>query len=1112
MDVGGWLLGLGLGEYELAFRENKIDGDVLPNLTADDLKELGVTVVGHRRKLLTAIANLDRSLPASNIRTTTSPALSRDQHQDTAERRQLTIMFCDLVGSTALSARLDPEDMREILGAYHRCCAEQITEAGGFVAKYMGDGVLAYFGYPKADEYDAERALLAGLALVETVPKVSTIASASLEVRIGIATGLVVVGDLIGTGSAREQAVVGDTPNLAARLQSLAPPGGIVISGRTKGVAGAQFTYIDLGKVEIKGLAEPVAAWQVAGKTAVTSRSEALEGGELLPLIGRDEEMEMLLRRWERAKGGDGRVVLVSGEPGIGKSRISLSLLEQLAIQDKNIIRLFCSPYHVNSAFFPLIAAVERSAGFERQDTADQKQDNLNALLARSAAPSEVDVPLLAELLSIRTSVALPQMSPQEKREQLMRILLGLVATLAAAKPLLIILEDAHWLDPTSQDLLRRLVEQIRRQPIFVVVTARPEFQPSWASQPSVTVQALNRLGEADVGEIVSLMVGGRSISYPMIEQIVARADGVPLYVEELTKTILESDALPKKDGNTPLTPIPPNLQASLIARLDRLGIAKTIAQVGAIIGREFSFELLSDVVEVETEELRTALEQLVNSGLVYRRGDIPDANFAFKHALVQQAAYETLLRGRRQQLHARIGDVLETRFGRIAETQPELLGRHFSEAGLPNRAVKYWLAAGSVAAARYANVEAISHAKRGLSELILLPPSDERDADELDLRIILGPALIATGGYSTEVSLENYELARSLVPHAKQKEAGDALLSGLFMAYFNNGKLRKALEVSQELLTRAEKSGNRLSMAAGHRQVGVSNSILGDFGAADEHRRRAFELFNPTEHPNVDYRFVHDLGVTAACQWAITCWHLGEIDKSFELSKGALDRVVQLQHPQTTGYGLTYAGALTAIFRRDFADIERYAVQLQELSRPQWVAWGSVSEGLFLAHSGKPAEGAEKIEAGLRLTEGIGSTVLHPVFLSGLADAQLMDGKFRAAAETLQRAYTMMDRTEERWVEGELCRLRGTLALASRGKDGAVEAEKYFRRGLRTALAQGSKMYALRLTTSLARLSADQGRYELAHHSVAEALSRINGGRDTLDVREAHAFLNQLT
>jgi class 3 adenylate cyclase len=544
MDVGVWLRGLELGQYEAAFRENEIDGHILPNLTADDLKELGVMVVGHRRKLLTAIASLHRSLPASDIPTPAPPLPRRDQpDQDTAERRQLTIMFCDLVGSTALSARLDPEDMREILGGYHRCCAEQITKAGGFVAKYMGDGVLAYFGYPQAHEYDADRAVLAGLALVEAVPKLSTIDNSSSQVRIGIATGLVVVGDLIGTGAAREQAVVGDTPNLAARLQSLAPPGGIVISGRTKGIAGTQFDYIDLGKVEIKGLAEPVAAWQVTGKTALTSRSEALESGELLPLIGRDEEMELLLRRWERAKGGDGRVVLLSGEPGIGKSRISLSLLEQLAVQDKNLIRVFCSPYHVNSAFYPFIAALEREAGFERKDRADQKQDKLNALLSGSGAPSEVDTSLLAELLSIPVLVALPQISPQERREHLMRILLGLVATLAAAKPLLIILEDAHWLDPTSQDLLNRLVEQIRRQPVFVVVTARPEFQPPWASQPSVTTQALNRLEEADVGVIVSLMAGGRSIPKPMIEQIVARADGVPLYVEELTKTILESDA-----------------------------------------------------------------------------------------------------------------------------------------------------------------------------------------------------------------------------------------------------------------------------------------------------------------------------------------------------------------------------------------------------------------------------------------------------------------------------------------------------------------------------------------------------------------------------------------
>ena len=1111
MDVGVWLRGLELGEYEAAFQENKIDDGVLPNLTADDLKELGVTVVGHRRKLLTAIANLDRSLPASDIRAATSPAPSRVQHQDTAERRQLTIMFCDLVGSTALSARLDPEDMRDILGAYHRCCAEQITKAGGFVAKYMGDGVLAYFGYPQAHEYDAEHAVRAGLALVETVPRVSNIANAPLQVRIGIATGLVVVGDLIGTGSAREQAVVGDTPNLAARLQSLAPPGGIVISGRTKGIAGTQFNYIDLGKVVIKGLAEPVAAWQVAGKTAVTSRSEALEGGELLPLIGRDEEMEMLLRRWERAKGGDGRVVLVSGEPGIGKSRISLSLLEQLASQDKNVTRLFCSPYHVNSAFFPLIAAVERSAGFERQDTADQKQDKLNALLARSTAPSEVDVSLLAELLSIPAFVALPRMSPQEKREQLMRILLELIATLAASKPLLIILEDAHWLDPTSQDLLSRLIEQIRRQPILAVVTARPEFQPPWASQPGVTVQALNRLAEADVGEIVSLMAGGRSIPNRIIEQIAARADGVPLYIEELTKSILESDMESKTNGGILSTAIPENLQASLIARLDRLALAKTIAQIGAAIGRDFSYELLTNVVDVDTKELRTALDQLVNSGLVYCRGDIPDANFTFKHALVQQAAYETLLRSRRQQLHAKIGDVLEKQFSGISERQPELLGRHFSEAGVPERAVTYWAAAGRMAAARYANVEAISHAERGLSELMLLPRSDERDAAELDLRIVLGPALIATRGYSGEGSLENYELARPLVPHAKQKETGDALLSGLFMAYHSGGKLRKALEVSQELLTRAEQTGNPLSMSAGYRQVGVSISILGDFRAADTYCRKAFEAFKPNEHPDVDYRFVHDLGVSAACQWAITCWHLGEIEKSMELREHAFARMAQLEHPHTTGYGLNYI-ALLGIFRRDFADIERYAIKLQELGLPQWTARGCLSEGIFLAHSGKLPEGIEKIETGLRLDERIGGGTLFPVFLSGLGDAQIIEGKFLEAAKTIDHAYTTVDGSEERWMDAELWRLRGTLALASRGTSGAAEAEGYFRRGLQTAVAQGSKTFALRLTTSLARLMADQGRYEQAHHSVAEALSGIFGGRDTPDVREAHAFLSQLT
>jgi class 3 adenylate cyclase/tetratricopeptide (TPR) repeat protein len=1112
MDVGVWLRGLNLGHYEAAFRENEIDGEILPTLTADDLKELGVAVVGHRRKLLTAIASLDRSTQASDRSITSTPGPERDQHdRDTAERRQLTIMFCDLVGSTALSARLDPEDMRDILGAYHRCCAEQITKAGGVVAKYMGDGVLAYFGYPRADEYDAEHAVLAGLALVEAVPKLASVVSTPPQVRIGIATGLVVVGDLIGTGSAREQAVVGDTPNLAARLQSLAPSGGIVVSGSTKTIAGTQFDYIDLGKVEIKGLREPVAVWQIAGKAAATSRSQALEGGELLPLIGRDEEMELLLRRWERAKRGDGRVVLLSGEPGIGKSRISLSLMEQLAGQEKNLVRLFCSPYHMNSAFYPLIAALEREVGFERRDSADQRQGKLKLWLSGLGRPSDVDISLLAELLSIPGIISLPQMSPQEKREQLMRTLLGLVPTFAVAKPLLVILEDAHWLDPTSQELLSRLVEQVRRQPTFVLVTARPEFQPRWASQPAVTVQALNRLGEVDVGEIVSLMAGGRPIPNSIIEQIVARADGVPLYVEELTKTILETNVQLEDDGAIASSTIPPSLQASLIARLDRLSLAKTIAQIGATIGREFSYELLFDIAEVEANELRTALDQLVNSGLVYRQGEIPDASFTFKHALVQQAAYETLLRSRRQQLHARIGQVLETRLGGIAETQPELLGRHFSEAGLQDRAVKYWLAAGRIATSRGANVEAASHAKRGLSELALLPLSGNRDSDELNLRVVLGTALIATEGYTATTTLENYELARPLAQSAEREEAGDALLSGLFMAYYNCGKLRKALEVSQQLLKRAEQAGNQLSMSAGYRQVGASYSILGDVRRADEYCRKAFELSQANERPYVDYRFVHDLSVSAACQWARTSWHLGRIDQSFELSKIALARVAHLQHPQTTGYGISQT-AYWAIFQRDFTDLERYAIQLQELSSPQWVAWGLMCEGLFLTHSGKHAMGIEKFTRGLGLVSSIGTDVLLPVFLASLADAQLQGGKLPEATETIERACTIANRTEERWMDAELWRLRGRLALASGGASGAAQAEAYFRRGLQTAVDQGSKMFALRLTTSLARIWADQGRYEQAHGDLAEALSGITGGPNTPDVREADAFLSQTT
>ena len=583
MDVAVWLRDLGLERYEQVFRENRIEADILSSLTVDDLKDLGVTLVGDRRRLLDAIAALGAAAPAPALGAVPDPATSAS-----AERRQLTVMFCDLVGSTALSTRLDPEDLREVIAAYHRAVAEVVRSLDGFVAKYMGDGVLIYFGYPRAHEDDAERAARAGLGLVDAIGRLN-VKSAALRARVGIATGLVVVGDLIGEGSAQEQSVVGETPNLAARLQTLAEPSAVVIAASTRQLVGDLFEYRDLGAVEVKGIAAPVSAWQVLRPSVVTSRFEALRGSTLTRLVGRDEEIDLLLRRWARAKAGDGQVVLISGEAGIGKSRLTAELEERLHAEPHLCLRYFCSPYHQDSALYPFTEQFGRTAGFTRDDPPASRLEKLEALLARSAPP-EADVVLLADLMSLPASARhpLPNLTPQRKKELTLEALIRRLEGLACQQPVVVVFEDAHWIDPTSRELLDLTVERIGGLPVLLIVSFRPEFQSSWSGQPRVTMLALNRLDRRERTVLVERIAGNAALPGEVVAQIADRTDGVPLFVEELTKSVLES--------GVPAVGIPASLHDSLMARLDRLGSVRRVAQIGAAIGREFSYTLLRAV------------------------------------------------------------------------------------------------------------------------------------------------------------------------------------------------------------------------------------------------------------------------------------------------------------------------------------------------------------------------------------------------------------------------------------------------------------------------------------------------------------------------------------
>jgi class 3 adenylate cyclase len=689
-QVANWLQKLGLGQYAQRFAENDISFGILPDLTDQDLKELGVASLGHRRQLLRAITELkggETIAPKS-----TNENIAPVAPHETAERRQVTVMFSDLVGSTALSARMDPEDLREVISTYQKCVAATVQRFGGFVAKYMGDGVLIYFGYPQAHEDDAERAVRAGLELVAAVGGLKT--HARLQTRVGIATGLVVVGDLIGSGASQEQAIVGETPNLAARLQGIAEPNSVVIAESTRKLLGNLFELADLGAQDLKGIAGPVRAWAALRQASVEGRFDAFHATGLTELVGREEELDLLLRRWTKAKTGEGQVVLLSGEAGIGKSRLTAALLERVASEPHTRLRYFCSPQHTDSAFYPIISQTERAAGLAHDDTKQAKLDKLDAVLAQTSTFIQ-DAALFAEMLSLPNDGRYPSinLAPEERRQKTQEALTAQLARLTRQRPALMIVEDAHWVDPTSLEVFGRTVDQTKTLPVLLIVTFRPEFDAPWAGRSHVTGLALNRLGEREAAAIIARIVGNKDLPADVTAEIVERTDGIPLFVEEMTKAVLEADSEGKARQTpasvpSPALAVPPSLHASLMARLDRLGAAKAVAQIGAAIGREFSHALLASVVRKPEAELGSALDRLIQAGLLFGQGVPPHASYLFKHALVQDAAYGTLLREPRRALHARIAETLESQFVEIAERQPELLARHCTEAGLIEKAV----------------------------------------------------------------------------------------------------------------------------------------------------------------------------------------------------------------------------------------------------------------------------------------------------------------------------------------------------------------------------------------------------------------------------------------
>jgi class 3 adenylate cyclase/tetratricopeptide (TPR) repeat protein len=1120
MDVADWLKGLGLAQYAAAFRENDITQTLLPELTADDLKDLGVSTVGHRRTILKAIASLSLETASSPSALGSQPPVAASEPR--AERRQLTVMFCDLVGSTALSARLDPEDLRAVIGAYHRCVAAVIERSGGFVAKYMGDGVLAYFGYPRADEHDAERAVRAGLALVEAVAGLDTAAGAPLVVRVGIATGLVVVGDLIGQGAAQEQAVVGETPNLAARLQALAEPGTVVIAASTRRLTGGLFDYEDLGVVEIKGLAAPVIASRVLRESGTESRFEALRATRT-PLVGRDEEMALLRRRWQQAKAGKGCVVMVSGEPGIGKSRLAQTLVERLGGEPHTRLRWFCSPHHQDSALYPTITQLERAAGFRREDTAAQRIDKLEAVLAQATNDLGEGAPLLAALLSLPAGERYPplDLTPQQQKERTLQALAAQVEGLAARQPVLLLFEDAHWSDPTSLELLDLIIDRVPALRVLLIVTFRPEFTAPWTGRPRVTTLGLNRLPPPQRAEMIAGVTGGKALPPEIADRIIDRTDGVPLFVEELTKVVIESGMLSDRGdlyvavGAGPRTPfaIPASLHASLLARLDRLAPAREVAEIGAALGRQFSHELIAAVAAVPHPQLDDALARLVRAELVYRRGIPPDAEYTFKHALVQDAAYSTLLRDRRRQLHARIAATLEGRFPEIVAAQPALLAHHFEQAALTEKAVAYWLAAGRQAWGRSAVAEAVALLHRGLALVPALPDCDRRGQIELDLRIALGRALIANRSWSAPELGEVHSRARQLAEALNRPRELLFALWGQFMDHWTRADLKQARQLAAELRELGDTAGDVLTQVMGCHAGELTCFCLGEFTAGRAYLEKGLALYDPAHPPSYAELMSNDARVRLRVfsSWLLTC--LGHLDQASLQRDAALEEARRLSHPHTLTVALHGAWVTGSCVGLEPESLLQYADEARALATEYrlglYGALAHVERGWCLAALGRADEGIPLLTAGLAGLGRLGFMAFGTSHLALLGDACRTAGQCQAALQHLAEARRLAEQTEERWYPAETLRLTGDVLLAMGDPAGA---EASYHDALALAQQQSARLWELRAAASLARLWRDQGKRSEALDLLAPVYGWFTEGFGTPVLQEAKALLDELS
>ena len=1111
-EVTQWLQSLGLAEYAPAFVEHGIELELLPQLGDADLKELGVAMLGHRKRLLLAIAGLDAS--GGKITVIGEPQPLRE-----AERRQLTVMFCDLVGSTLLAGSLDPEDLQALIRNYHATVATAVSPYDGYVAQLLGDGCLVYFGYPFAHEDDARRAVHAALNLLKAVAGLRAKGGTTLQSRIGIATGLVVVGE-IGAGTpAAEQTASGETPNLAARLQAQASPGEIVVSDATRNLAGAAFEFVTAGELRLKGFAESVRAWRVRGERIAASRFEAQHESELLQFIGRTSEVSLLLERWNLACDGEGQVMLLSGEAGIGKSRICQSLRERLAGEKHATVVLQCSPYHGSSALHPLVQYFERAAGITPADEPQLRGHKLEQLLGPEMELPAVSHRALLRLMGASNGAAAPAIEDDLQREatQTLQAPIDLLRALSLRLPVLLLIEDAHWIDPTTEKLISLATELSRDSRLLLLITARPEYTPPWGSPANLTRLALNRLGQRQSAELVAAVTGGRPLPAEVLRQIIAKTDGIPLFVEELTKTILQSGVLEETEdgyrlrGSLQTLTIPSTLQDSLMARLDRLGSAKEVAQVGAMIGREFSESLMAAVLGLESTRLAKALAELVHSGLVTRSSVTTEPLYTFRHALIRDTAYNSLLKTQRVLRHGQIAAAIGLLEPDIVATQPELLAYHCQEGGKIDDAFGHWLAAGNLAAGRLANREALDHYQAALALLPALTLKDDTENLELELQLKLGNLLMQTEGFGSEKTVASFSRARELASRLGKSDECFLACSGIAASLWSAGRFDDVLGLLGQLAgddSMRLRPMNRVVLTFLNGLVKLSLGALGEARAATIETLRELALIPFAERQDVNGI---DLMVLALSQRVSISVHEGLLDQADADTLVALQIAHERDHAPTRAWALSMARWM-AFRQGEIEESIRLSRQVLELSERMGfetrIGSNRILMGRAVVASGRLDEGTQLLREGFAMWTSPGTRTGTSELATIAADVLIRAGRMTDAEAFVLAGEKALVEMPERQFAAELARLRARL-LESAGDHRAAEAG--FRRAMAIAADQGARLFTLRAATDLAALLHSQGRSSDAQAVLQPSLNALPEGLEQPDAMRARLILKAL-